>query len=109
MAVDEFVAQDAKGSNLEAPTRDQLAAAYLDQLPYEPYPVQEEALLNWFTASQGVLVCAPTGMAAIGEFRTKLAQRRGDAEMAFQQRRLHTFIFPILSAAPRLCARSSSF
>ena len=34
---------------------------YLDQLPYPPYPVQEEALLAWFTAEQGVLVCAPTG------------------------------------------------
>lgn len=42
-------------------TRDQLAAMYLEQLPYEPYPVQEEALLAWFTAEQGVLVCAPTG------------------------------------------------
>ncbi len=41
--------------------RDDLAALYLDQLPYEPYPVQEEALLAWFTAPQGVLVCAPTG------------------------------------------------
>src|SRR5690242_5497351 len=43
------------------PTRDDLATAYLDQLPYPPYPVQEEALLAWFTAEQGVLVCAPTG------------------------------------------------
>src|SRR6478672_10106929 len=43
------------------PTRDDLATAYLDQLPYPPYPVQEEALLSWFTAEQGVLVCAPTG------------------------------------------------
>src|SRR5713226_4749717 len=41
--------------------RDQLAEQYLDQLPYKPYPVQEEALLAWFTADQGVLVCAPTG------------------------------------------------
>jgi superfamily II DNA/RNA helicase len=46
----------------EAPTRDQLAADYLEQLPYEPYAVQEEALLAWFTSSEGVLVCAPTGM-----------------------------------------------
>jgi superfamily II DNA/RNA helicase len=45
----------------EIPTRDDLAAQYLEQLPYEPYPVQEEALLAWFTAEQGVLVCAPTG------------------------------------------------
>ena len=34
---------------------------YIDQLPYPPYPVQEEALLAWFTHEQGVLVCAPTG------------------------------------------------
>jgi superfamily II DNA/RNA helicase len=44
------------------PTRDQLASLYLDQLPYAPYSVQEEALLTYFTAEQGVLVCAPTGM-----------------------------------------------
>src|SRR4051794_13332305 len=37
------------------------APHYLDQLPFPPYPVQEEALLAWFTAEQGVLVCAPTG------------------------------------------------
>jgi superfamily II DNA/RNA helicase len=41
--------------------RDDLAAAYLESLPFEPYPVQEDALLAWFTAQQGVLVCAPTG------------------------------------------------
>jgi superfamily II DNA/RNA helicase len=43
------------------PTRDELADLYLAQLPYEPYPLQEEALLAWFSAEQGVLVCAPTG------------------------------------------------
>jgi superfamily II DNA/RNA helicase len=42
-------------------TRDQLAEQYLAQLPYAPYPVQEDALLTWFTVDQGVLVCAPTG------------------------------------------------
>lgn len=42
-------------------TRDELAERYLEQLPYQPYPVQEEALLAWFTSEQGVLVCAPTG------------------------------------------------
>lgn len=42
-------------------TRDELAEKYLAQLPYPPYPVQEEALLSWFTAERGVLVCAPTG------------------------------------------------
>lgn len=42
-------------------SRDQLAQMYFDQLPFPPYPVQEDALLHWFTAEQGVLVCAPTG------------------------------------------------
>ena len=41
--------------------RDSLAAEYFDRLPFQPYPVQEEALLAWFTSDQGVLVCAPTG------------------------------------------------
>ncbi len=44
-----------------ATTRDDLAEKYLAQLPYTPYPVQEEALLAWFTGEHGVLVCAPTG------------------------------------------------
>jgi len=34
---------------------------YIEQLPYPPYPVQEEALLAWFDSPQGVMVCAPTG------------------------------------------------
>ena len=42
-------------------TRDQIAAKYFEQLKFQPYPVQEEALLAWFTSDQGVLVCAPTG------------------------------------------------
>lgn len=48
--------------NPEKLTRDQLAAKYFEQLPFEPYPVQEEALLAWFTSDKGVMVCAPTGM-----------------------------------------------
>src|SRR5437588_3902068 len=47
---------------MDTPSRDDLATRYLEQLPYPPYPVQEEALLAWFTSDQGVLVCAPTGM-----------------------------------------------
>ncbi len=43
------------------PSRSELLDRYLEQLPYAPYPVQEEALLAWFAAEQGVLVCAPTG------------------------------------------------
>ena len=41
--------------------RDALAEAYFEQLPFSPYPVQEDALLSWFTENQGVLLCAPTG------------------------------------------------
>ncbi len=43
------------------PGRDDIAAMYLDQLPYAPYPVQEDALLTWFEDPEGILVCAPTG------------------------------------------------
>lgn len=45
----------------ETLSRDELAARYLEQLPYAPYPIQEEALLAWYTSEEGVLVCAPTG------------------------------------------------
>jgi len=41
--------------------RDEIASEYLDMLPWPPYPVQEEALLEWFASEQGVMVCAPTG------------------------------------------------
>jgi superfamily II DNA/RNA helicase len=42
-------------------SRSELAMKYIEQLPYPPYPVQEEALLAWFDSPQGVMVCAPTG------------------------------------------------
>jgi len=42
-------------------SRDDLAAKYLEQLPYAPYPVQEESLLAWFTSDEGLMICAPTG------------------------------------------------
>ena len=41
--------------------RDQIASEYFDLLPFPPYPVQEEAMLAYFTNDQGVLVSAPTG------------------------------------------------
>jgi superfamily II DNA/RNA helicase len=43
------------------PDRDEIALEFLDQLPYEPYPVQEKAILTWFDCEQGVLISAPTG------------------------------------------------
>jgi superfamily II DNA/RNA helicase len=46
---------------ITASTRDDLAQKYFDQLPFPPYPVQEDALLAWFASDSGVLVCAPTG------------------------------------------------
>jgi len=45
----------------ENPDRDTLASEYFERIPFQPYPVQEEALLAFFTNEQGVLVCAPTG------------------------------------------------
>ena len=46
---------------MSTPSRDDFAALYLEQLPFSPYPLQEEALLAWFAGEGGVLVCAPTG------------------------------------------------
>lgn len=43
-------------------TRDEIAAAFLETLPFDPYPFQEEALLTWFDCEGGMMVCAPTGM-----------------------------------------------
>ncbi|MDR0704190.1 MAG: DEAD/DEAH box helicase [Planctomycetaceae bacterium] len=43
-------------------SREDIAFMYLEQLPFEPYPFQEEAILGWFSSEQGALVCAPTGM-----------------------------------------------
>ena len=43
------------------PDRETLLLEYLEQLPYEPYPVQERALVAWGECKQGVLLCAPTG------------------------------------------------
>ncbi|WP_404309887.1 DEAD/DEAH box helicase [Neorhodopirellula lusitana] len=58
---------DSSGADSEPVDRDMLAEEYFETLPYEPYPVQEEALLAYFTGDpvktggHGVLVCAPTG------------------------------------------------
>ena len=43
------------------PDRETLILEYLDQLPHEPYLVQEQALMAWAEDPQGVLLCAPTG------------------------------------------------
>ncbi|MGQ0635634.1 MAG: DEAD/DEAH box helicase [Planctomycetaceae bacterium] len=45
-----------------AVSRDDLALRYIEQLPFAPYPVQEQALYAWFESHEGVLVAAPTGM-----------------------------------------------
>ena len=65
-------------------SRDDVAAEYFDSLPYEPYPVQEEAMLAYFTGEtrenqHGVLVCAPTGTGKtlIAEAAVYEALRRG--------------------------------
>ena len=45
----------------EFPSSDEIALRYLEQLPWPPYPFQENAILTWFDAEDGILVCAPTG------------------------------------------------
>ena len=45
-------------------SRDDILLQYLDGLPFDPYPVQEDALMRFFEREEpggGVLVCAPTG------------------------------------------------
>lgn len=42
--------------------RDDVCSAFLDAVPFDLYPFQEEAVLAWFECSGGVLVSAPTGM-----------------------------------------------
>src|SRR5687768_10195366 len=42
-------------------SRDEIMLAYLESLPYAPYPVQEEALYAWAECDQGILLSAPTG------------------------------------------------
>ncbi len=45
----------------ERPSSEEIALQYLDQLPWPPYPFQEQAILSWFDSEDGLLVCAPTG------------------------------------------------
>jgi len=42
--------------------RDAICEAYIEALPFDPYPFQEEAILGWFECEGGMLVSAPTGM-----------------------------------------------
>ena len=42
--------------------RDEICSKFIEAVPYDLYPFQEEALLNWFDCDGGVLICAPTGM-----------------------------------------------
>lgn len=41
--------------------RGEICSRFLDVVPYELYPFQEEALLAWFEYEGGLLVTAPTG------------------------------------------------
>ncbi|MGD8453731.1 MAG: DEAD/DEAH box helicase [Phycisphaerae bacterium] len=42
--------------------RAEVCEKFLETLPFEPYPFQEEALLTWFATETGAMICAPTGM-----------------------------------------------
>lgn len=43
------------------PSSEEIALEYVDQLPFAPYPFQEQAIFSWFDSEDGILVCAPTG------------------------------------------------
>lgn len=47
---------------LGAMQRSEVCDRFLETLKFDLYPYQEEALLAWFEATGGVMVCAPTGM-----------------------------------------------
>ncbi len=47
--------------DLQPLSSEEIAFRYLDQLPWPPYPFQEQAILSWFEAEDGILICAPTG------------------------------------------------
>src|SRR5256885_7031896 len=42
-------------------SRDEIILEYLEQLPFTPYPIQEEAMYAWAACEQGLLLSAPTG------------------------------------------------
>lgn len=46
---------------LDPSDRDTLAFRFLESLPFPPYPIQEEAILRYFSTDEGVLVAVPTG------------------------------------------------
>lgn len=52
---------DVGSTGVNQVVRDEIAEQYFAQLPFQLYPVQEEALFAWFSSLQGALVCAPTG------------------------------------------------
>ncbi|MCS7304511.1 MAG: DEAD/DEAH box helicase [Thermoguttaceae bacterium] len=62
MEINQYPSKEGTSESLPPLTRDQIAEAYLNQIPFELYPFQEDALLAWFSSEEGVLVCAPTGM-----------------------------------------------
>ena len=43
------------------PSSEEIALEYVEQLPFAPYPFQEQAIFSWFDSEDGILVCAPTG------------------------------------------------
>ncbi|MFT7463732.1 MAG: hypothetical protein ACI9EF_002079 [Pseudohongiellaceae bacterium] len=42
--------------------RDEIVINFLDAVPFDLYPFQEEAVLAWFECKGGLLISAPTGM-----------------------------------------------
>lgn len=61
MVIPSLPARDRVGI-LQPMNRDDLCEQFLDAVPFDLYPFQEEALLAWFETDTGILVTAPTGM-----------------------------------------------
>ncbi len=65
--------------------RAQVCEKFLDQITFDLYPYQEEALLAWFEEEGGIMVCAPTGMG-----KTLLAEAAVFEALTTRQRMYYT-------------------
>ncbi len=67
----------------EVPSSEEIALTYLEQLPFAPYPFQEQAILAWFEGEDGILVCAPTGTGKTVVAETALYEALATGQRAY--------------------------
>ncbi len=73
----------------ESPSSEEIALNYLEQLPWKPYPFQEQAILAWFEDEDGLLVCAPTGTGKTVIAETAWGYSRDDVGLVTGHRRVN--------------------